>query len=92
MTPQNNPENNLIWPRGAICQRFSRRAFLKMAGLTALSAAAAGCAPARSNLAAATPTFGKSDVEVKLSAQEIDWELAPGKVIKAWTYNGVVPG
>lgn len=92
MTPQNKPENNLIWPRGAICQRFSRRAFLKMACLTALSAAAAGCAPARSNLATATPTFGKSDVEVKLTVQEIDWELAPGKVIKAWTYNGIVPG
>jgi len=27
-----------------------------------------------------------------LTAQETEWELAPGKVIKAWTYNGAVPG
>ncbi len=30
--------------------------------------------------------------EFTLVAQEIDWELAPGKMIKAWAYNGQVPG
>jgi FtsP/CotA-like multicopper oxidase with cupredoxin domain len=26
-----------------------------------------------------------------LTAKVVDWEVAPGKVVKAWTYNGVVP-
>lgn len=27
-----------------------------------------------------------------LEAKIVDWEVAPGKTVKAWTYNGVVPG
>ncbi|HEV8662327.1 MAG TPA: multicopper oxidase domain-containing protein, partial [Candidatus Methylomirabilis sp.] len=27
-----------------------------------------------------------------LIARETAWELAPGKVIRAWSYNGQVPG
>jgi FtsP/CotA-like multicopper oxidase with cupredoxin domain len=27
-----------------------------------------------------------------LTAKIVDWELEPGKFVKAWTYNGVVPG
>jgi len=27
-----------------------------------------------------------------LTAQEVDWEVEPGKIVKAKTYNGVVPG
>ncbi len=27
-----------------------------------------------------------------LTASVIDWEVEPGKVVKAWAYNGVVPG
>ncbi|MGH7407275.1 MAG: multicopper oxidase family protein, partial [Candidatus Methylomirabilales bacterium] len=30
--------------------------------------------------------------EIALVAKETRWELAPGKVIKAWAYNGRVPG
>ena len=26
------------------------------------------------------------------SAQIVQWEFAPGKLVEAWTYNGVVPG
>src|SRR4051794_2667118 len=26
-----------------------------------------------------------------LTAKVVDWEVAPGKIVKAWTYNGVVP-
>jgi FtsP/CotA-like multicopper oxidase with cupredoxin domain/plastocyanin len=29
--------------------------------------------------------------EFDLTAKVVDWEVAPGKVVKAWTYNGVVP-
>ncbi|MCU1351404.1 MAG: putative multicopper oxidase [Acidimicrobiales bacterium] len=27
-----------------------------------------------------------------LTARITDWEVSPGKVVKAWTYNGIVPG
>jgi len=27
-----------------------------------------------------------------LTAKIVDWEIEPGKTVKAWTYNGVVPG
>jgi manganese oxidase len=27
-----------------------------------------------------------------LTASIVDWEVVPGKVVKAWTYNGAVPG
>ena len=28
----------------------------------------------------------------ELTAREIDWEVEPGKIVKAWAYNGQVPG
>jgi FtsP/CotA-like multicopper oxidase with cupredoxin domain len=28
----------------------------------------------------------------ELTAKEIDWEVEPGKTVKAWAYNGQVPG
>jgi manganese oxidase len=30
--------------------------------------------------------------EFELTASIVDWEVAPGKTVKAWTYNGTVPG
>lgn len=30
--------------------------------------------------------------EFTLVAQEVDWELYPGTTVKAWTYNGTIPG
>ena len=27
-----------------------------------------------------------------VTASIVDWEVAPGKIVEAWTYNGVVPG
>ncbi|CAA9531044.1 MAG: Multicopper oxidase [uncultured Thermomicrobiales bacterium] len=30
--------------------------------------------------------------EFTLTASEIDWEVAPGQTVKAWAYNGQVPG
>ena len=30
--------------------------------------------------------------EFELTAEIVDWEVEPGKVVKAWTYNGIVPG
>jgi FtsP/CotA-like multicopper oxidase with cupredoxin domain/plastocyanin len=30
--------------------------------------------------------------EFDLTAKIVDWEVSPGKTVKAWTYNGMVPG
>jgi FtsP/CotA-like multicopper oxidase with cupredoxin domain/uncharacterized cupredoxin-like copper-binding protein len=30
--------------------------------------------------------------EFDLTAKIVDWEVEPGKTVKAWTYNGTVPG
>jgi plastocyanin len=30
--------------------------------------------------------------EWNLTAQIVDWEVTPGQTVKAWTYNGTVPG
>lgn len=30
--------------------------------------------------------------QFELTAEIADWEVEPGKVVKAWTYNGMVPG
>ena len=29
--------------------------------------------------------------EYDVTAEIVDWEVSPGKIVKAWTYNGVVP-
>ncbi len=29
--------------------------------------------------------------EFAITAEIVDWEVSPGKIVKAWTYNGVVP-
>ncbi|MEI2638536.1 MAG: multicopper oxidase domain-containing protein [Microthrixaceae bacterium] len=35
---------------------------------------------------------GKVWKEWTLTAEIVDWEISPGKTVKAWTYNGTVPG
>lgn len=30
--------------------------------------------------------------EFDLTAKIVDWEVSPGHIVKAWTYNGMVPG
>jgi FtsP/CotA-like multicopper oxidase with cupredoxin domain/plastocyanin len=30
--------------------------------------------------------------QFNLTAKVVDWEVSPGKKVKAWTYNGMVPG
>ena len=41
---------------------------------------------------AAQPDPGRTVVSVDLEARETDWEHAPGRFIRAWGYNGQVPG
>jgi len=83
---------------GAACKAglTTRREFLGLAGQAgfgALAFSAAGDAlvrrgPAEAHAAAA----GEAVREFWLFARRARWELAPGKVIEAWTYNGQVPG
>jgi len=47
-------------------------------------------------------TFGGTNLDPKvladgtkefdLTAKIVDWEVSPGNIVKAWTYNGMVPG
>ena len=40
-----------------------------------------------------TPTVEPDGTKVfRLTSEIIDWEVAPGKTVKAWAYNGMVPG
>ncbi|MGE0877718.1 MAG: multicopper oxidase domain-containing protein [Acidimicrobiia bacterium] len=39
------------------------------------------------------PKVGADGVkEFDLTAKIVDWEVEPGKIVKAWAYNGMVPG
>jgi FtsP/CotA-like multicopper oxidase with cupredoxin domain len=40
----------------------------------------------------AQPDAGRKVVAVELEAREADWAVAPGAVVRAWTFNGQVPG
>jgi FtsP/CotA-like multicopper oxidase with cupredoxin domain len=37
-------------------------------------------------------TLADGTKEFDIEAKVVDWEVEPGHVVKAWTYNGVVPG
>lgn len=39
------------------------------------------------------PTVEADGTKVfELTAEIVDWEVAPGQIVKAWAYNGMVPG
>lgn len=38
------------------------------------------------------PQRSASEVVIDLEAREADWEIAPGRTIRGWTYNGQIPG
>src|SRR5262245_32110364 len=40
----------------------------------------------------AQPDVGRKVVAVELEAREVDWAIAPGTVVRAWVFNGQVPG
>src|SRR5262249_5351317 len=71
---------------------LTRRRLLKIsaqAGLGSLTLAAARGLFGETTGVAAQPTGAR---EIRLEIREIRWELAPGKVVRALTYNGRVPG
>jgi FtsP/CotA-like multicopper oxidase with cupredoxin domain len=41
---------------------------------------------------AAVPAADRSVVQVELDAREVDWEFTPGRLTKAWGFNGQIPG
>ena len=41
---------------------------------------------------AAQPDPGRSVVRVDLDVRECDWSVASGRSVRAWSYNGSVPG
>src|SRR5918992_913396 len=41
---------------------------------------------------AAVPDADRSVVDVELEAREMDWEFTPGRVTRAWGFNGQIPG
>jgi FtsP/CotA-like multicopper oxidase with cupredoxin domain len=41
---------------------------------------------------AAQPDPDRAVIRVELEARETDWEYAPGRFVRAWGYNGQVPG
>lgn len=71
--------------------QITRREFLKLVGITTL-ALTTGCGRRSAEGPAPAADFSTPDVEISITTREVDWELAPGKVIQAWTYNGQVPG
>lgn len=72
---------------GAVSE-WNRREFLRSSGLVVAGIALGGAGLLASRRAAAAGGIR----EIELVARETRWELAPGKVIKAMTYNGQVPG
>lgn len=73
---------------------MSRRRFLKVSGQAGLAGLALTVGGRRLLV---TPS-GAAQVpsgpvrEVRLETRELEWELAPGKVVKAMAYNGRIPG
>ena len=66
----------------------TRRAFLLSAGRVGLGAVGVAAVGSTSRESAAASVSRTIHVE----AREAKWELAPGKTIRAMTYNGEVPG
>src|SRR5262245_47110610 len=70
---------------------LTRRRLLKtsaQAGLGSLALSAGGLLRGSAGVAAQDTRVR----EIRLESREIQWEIAPGKIIRALTYNGRVPG
>lgn len=73
---------------------ISRRRFLEVsghAGLASLALALGGRGLSVTPSSAAPASAGPLR-EIRLEARSLEWELAPGKVVKGMAYNGRIPG
>ena len=73
----------------------SRRAALgRLGGMAAGLTAGVGQAVTAES-AVSAPSAAAADPQthdIVLTADEIDWEILPGTIVRAWAYNGPVPG
>jgi len=69
----------------------SRREFLQRSGQAGLSAVALSLGGG-ALLSRPGAAQSRGVREIHLEARELEWELAPGKAIKAMAYNGRIPG
>ncbi len=69
--------------------RWNRREFLRSVGLAGAGVALGGSGVLGLSRRASAASAVR---EIELVAKEVRWELAPGKVVTAMTYNGQVPG
>jgi FtsP/CotA-like multicopper oxidase with cupredoxin domain len=76
-----------IPPALTALQRANRMDAMHEAGIKAFPAKTAG----KGNQLMLPKMVGGIKV-YELTASEIDWEVEPGKKVKAWAYNGQVPG
>lgn len=82
-------EQRLAW-----ITRLTRTGAVALAALAvaALGLAAAGRHHAGPEALHAPAAAAAGIREFTLTAQEVDWEIFPGTTVKAWTYNGTMPG
>jgi FtsP/CotA-like multicopper oxidase with cupredoxin domain len=74
--------------------KISRRRFLGVSGQAGLAGLALAVGSRRLLVTPSAAAQATSGVvrEVRLETREQQWELAPGKVVKAMAYNGRIPG
>jgi plastocyanin/translation initiation factor IF-1 len=74
-------------------RRFDLRAAIALALAVAVAGSAMGTLFwTQSQGGSARQPDDPSVKEFTLVAQEVDWELQPGVTVRAWTYNGQLPG
>jgi len=72
---------------------ISRRRFLTASGQAGLAGLALGSRRLLVTPSDAAQAISSGPVrEIRLETREQEWELAPGKVVKAMAYNGRIPG
>ncbi len=71
---------------------LSRREFIRLSGRAGLGAAAFSLGEGALFSGPGLAQPGSRTREIHLEAREVNWELAPGKTVKAMAYNARVPG
>ncbi|MBA2753393.1 MAG: multicopper oxidase domain-containing protein [Chloroflexia bacterium] len=72
--------------------RPARLVLIALTVLAALASGGFGFTTWRGRAASPEVTPAPAVREFTLVAEEIDWEIMPGLTVKAWAYNGQVPG
>lgn len=86
--------------RGRLATHVDRRALLRRVGIGGLAtgflvAGGNGIRALAEESDATRSTTATDETQIRefeLTAEEFDWELSPGSVVRAWGYNQQVPG